>query len=156
MQIEQTGLTGAAAGWFFSEVARAGTDALAGGQAAMVERSAREGAMAPLHSRPVDESYRVLEGEVTFYVDGEPVHASAGDVVVAPRGAARTFRIESCSARWLVATRVDSLERYLDFGRAVAAPVEEWPSPDEEAAVAAIAEANGIELLGPPGALSPA
>jgi hypothetical protein len=39
----------------------------------------------------------------------------------------------------------------------VSAPAQEpeagWPSPHEVAAVEAIAKANGIELLGPPGAL---
>lgn len=104
------------------------------------------------------ESYRVLEGEVTFFVDGEVVPAVPGDVVVAPAGVSRTFRIESEDARWLVLTRVRSLQRFRDFGRAVSRPIAEpeagWPSPDEEATVAAIGGENGIELLGPPGALA--
>ena len=158
MQIEQTGLRGAAASWFFAEVAKVASDAGACGQPAMIERSGPAGAMAPLHTRDVDESYSVLEGDVTFYIDGEAVPASAGDVVVAPSGRARTFRVVSDSARWLVVTRVQSLERFQDFGRAVSAPAEDpeagWPSADEHAAVAAIAEPNGIKLLGPPGLLT--
>jgi hypothetical protein len=123
----------------------------------MVERSAPAGSMAPLHRRDEAEAYRVVEGEVTFFVDGDVILAREDDVVVAPAGAERTFRVESAGARWIVVTRVGSLERFLDFGRAVspplASPAAEWPSPSELAAVAAIGAANGIELLGPPGAL---
>src|SRR5207248_6604049 len=125
-------------------------------QTALIERRAPEGAMPPLHRRDEAETYRVLEGEVTFYIDHDVVPASPGDVVVAPVGAARSFYAHS-DARWLVFTRVASLERFVDWGRAVARPAAcavdgSWPS-DERDAVAALAAANGIELLGPPGAL---
>jgi hypothetical protein len=114
--------------------------------------------MAPLSRRDETETYRVLEGEVVFFVGSEVVWARAGDEIVAPAGAERTFRVDSGGgARWLVVTQVSSLERFTDFGRAVAAPHPDpaagWPSEHERAAVASIAAANGIELLGPPGAL---
>lgn len=122
-----------------------------------LERTAPAGAMAPLLVRTVDEMYRVLEGEITFFIGGEQVSAAAGDVVIAPRRVPRTFRVESQGARWQVLTRVRSPERFFDFGRAVSAPAAEpeagWPSPDEEAAVTAIGRPNGIDLLGPPGAI---
>jgi hypothetical protein len=125
------------------------------GEAALVERSARGGAMAPLHARDGEsETYRVLDGLVTFFVGGDAVSAGPGDVVVAPPGVPRTFRVESGSARWLVLTRVRSLSLFEDFGRATAAPVEgDWPSLDELVTLAAIAAANDIALLGPPGAV---
>jgi hypothetical protein len=60
-------------------------------------------------------------------------------------------------ARWLVVTHVCSLQSFTDFGRAVSRPLGDpsagWPSDEERAAVAALGAANGIELLGPPGAL---
>ena len=115
--------------------------------------------MAPLLVRTVDEIYRVLEGAVTFFVGAEQVAAAPGDVVVAPRRVPRTFRVESEDARWVVITRVRSPERFFDFGRAVSAPAADpeagWPSADEEATVASIAGANGIELLGPSRRRSP-
>jgi mannose-6-phosphate isomerase-like protein (cupin superfamily) len=119
-------------------------------QIAMVERSARRDSMPPLHRRDEDEVYRVLDGEVQFFVGADAVVAERGDVVVAPRGVARSFRVRSETARWLVLTRVSSLDRFVDFGRAVAGAA---PSARPEPAVVAIAAANGIELLGPPGAL---
>jgi quercetin dioxygenase-like cupin family protein len=123
-------------------------------RAVAVERvAARSGLMPPLHTRDEEESYHVLEGELTFYVGGDAVRAGSGDRVVAPRGARRTFRVESERARWLVVTRVRSVERFEDFGRALARSASGWPSAEEAATVAAIGAANGIEVLGPPGSL---
>ena len=142
--------------WFVDELATAALDVTERpSQTALVERAAPEGAMPPLHRRDEAETYRVLEGEVLFFIDDEVVPAGPGDVVVAAAGAARTFRVESEDARWLVLTRVTALERFLDFNRAItqplAVPISGWPSEEERAGVAAMAAANGIELLGPPG-----
>jgi mannose-6-phosphate isomerase-like protein (cupin superfamily) len=144
--------------WFVDELATAATDASRrDSQTALIEREAPQGAMPPLHVRDEDETYRVLEGEVTWYVDGDVVPAGPGDVVVAPRGVARTFHVESDDARWLVLTRVVSLQRYLDFNHAIAWPLSVpragWPSAEEEASLTAMAACNGIQLLGPPGVL---
>jgi uncharacterized cupin superfamily protein len=145
-----------AASWFADELASVANDTRA--QPAMVERSAPGGSMAPLLRRDEPETYRVLEGEIVFFVGDDVVWARAGDVIVAPAGIERTFRVDSDGgARWLVVTHVRSLERFTDFGRAVARPHDDpsagWPSEHERAAVASIGAANGIELLGPPGAL---
>jgi hypothetical protein len=126
-------------------------------EVAMVQRRAREDQMPPLVRRNEPETYRVLEGEVVFFAGNDMVWARSGDVVVAPAGVARTFRVVSAEARWLVHTQVSSLERFHDFGRAVsrplASPDDGWPSAEERSVVEAMAAANGIELLGPPGAL---
>lgn len=142
--------------WFFDTVEATALAPAERRSVLLFERSATRGAMAPLHRRPEDETFRVVDGEVTFFVGDEAVRARAGDVVVAPSGIPRTFRVESAVARWLVLTRVASLERYEDFGRAVAPPVLDgwWPSEDELAALEAIARANGIEILAPPGVVA--
>jgi mannose-6-phosphate isomerase-like protein (cupin superfamily) len=145
----------AATDWFADELAAAATGG--GAQIAMIERSAREGHMPPLLRRCEAETYRVLEGEVVFFVGNDMVWAEPGDVVVAPRDVPRTFRVRSAEARWIVLTQVSSLERFHEFGRAVSSPLpspaESWPSIEEREAVAAMGAVNGIELLGPPGAL---
>src|SRR4051794_22768286 len=126
-------------------------------EVAMIQRSGREDQMPPLLRRHEPETYRVLEGEVVFFVGNDMVWAGPDDVVVAPAGVPRTFRVASAEARWLVLTQVSSLERFHDFGRAVSRPLslpaDTWPSADERHAVAALGAANGIELLGPPGTL---
>jgi mannose-6-phosphate isomerase-like protein (cupin superfamily) len=123
---------------------------------------APRGTMPPLHVRDRTETYEVLAGEVVFHVGRDAVLARAGDVVVAPEGVPRTFVVTSETARWLVTTAVRSLARYEDFTRALARPgrrqhgvAPTWPSAEEASAVAAIAAANGIAVLGPPGMLPP-
>ena len=134
--------------WFLDE-------AVASDDLTIVQRSARPGAMPPLLRRDQRELYRVVEGEVTFFVGDEVIAASAGDIVVAPAGAPRTFRVGSeGGARWQVMTRVGSLQLFVDFARAVSTvTADAWPSEDERTAVAALGAPNGIELLGPPGTL---
>jgi quercetin dioxygenase-like cupin family protein len=44
-----------------------------------------------LHSHPYSETFLVQSGRARFELDGEPVDAAAGDVVVAPPGAAHKF-----------------------------------------------------------------
>src|SRR3954471_16094568 len=126
-------------------------------EVAMIQRSAREDQMPPLLRRHEPETYRVLEGEVVFFVGNDMVWAGPGDVVIAPAGVPRTFRVASAEARWLVLTQVSSLERFHDFARAVSMPLPNpaagWPSPEERDTVATMGAANGIELLGPPGSL---
>ena len=121
----------------------------------IVERTARAGHMSPLHVRNEDETYFLVAGRVTFFVGAHVVDAEPGDAVLALAGVERAVRAESAGARWLVVTRVRSLARYEDFGRAVSAPVPggAWPSPDEELTLESIAGANDIEVLGPPGVL---
>ena len=127
----------------------------AGARMVAVERVATTpGVMPPLHRRSEDESYYVVEGELTFYVGGEVARACAGDVVAAPGSVPRTFRVESERARWLVLTRVSSPSRFEDFGRALACPAD-WHGPEDEARIAVLGAPNGIEVLGPPGSLPP-
>src|SRR5262245_44494472 len=47
----------------------------------------------PLHlHREQDETWRVLEGEYLFEVDGEEIYAGPGATVYAPRGTRHTFQ----------------------------------------------------------------
>lgn len=120
----------------------------------LVERRApRAGVMPPLHAHAEDAQYEVLEGRLTFFVGGEVVRARSGEAVPVAAGEPHTFRVESAGSRWVVTTRVASPARFDDLGLALADPVDEWPDADELAAVEAIAAANGIAILGPPGRL---
>jgi hypothetical protein len=122
--------------------------------ALLVEREARcPGTMPPLHVRSVDERLIVAEGKLTVFVGDEIVTARMGDSVEIPAGEPRTFRVDSDGARWLVLTTVRSVARFEDFGRALAIPIGNSWTAEDEATVGAIAGANGIEILGPPGTL---
>jgi quercetin dioxygenase-like cupin family protein len=44
-----------------------------------------------LHRHPYEETFVIQEGSATFTVDGETIHAHAGQIVVVPAGAAHGF-----------------------------------------------------------------
>lgn len=125
---------------------------------AAVEVAMPQGSMPPLHVQDEDEAVYVQEGEVTFYIGDEIVHAEARDHVVMPRGVPHTYRVESAGgARWVTMT---SPGRYVDFVLAVARPAQAdgFPPASESGlaqavAFTAAAAAHGIELVGAPGAL---
>lgn len=133
----------------FGETLAAGRET----RSVLVERVGHvRGAMPPLYATEEPETFHVRSGEVTFFVGTDVIPAGPGDVVVAPAGTARTLRVESAEARWVVASEVVSPGRYDDFGRALAIPAGDW-SIEDAATVAAIGAANGISVLGPPGLL---
>jgi quercetin dioxygenase-like cupin family protein len=143
--------------WFIDGLARihvSGEET--GGQLAVVENFAREGDMPPLHvHHREDEVFHVLEGRMTLHLPGETVELEAGSTVLTPRGVAHTYRVRSETARWLVICQPAGFDRFV---RAISepAPADELPPLDREhdlAAINAAAEEQGIELLGPPGAL---
>jgi quercetin dioxygenase-like cupin family protein len=60
------------------------------------------------------DSFYVLQGELEFQIDGRAVRASAGTLVVAPRGAVHAFPIAIGSpARFLNLHTPGGFERYL-------------------------------------------
>jgi quercetin dioxygenase-like cupin family protein len=126
------------------------------GRYAVVENHVPQGDMPPLHVHyEEDEVFHVLEGQVTLFLPGSEVLVDTGETFRAPRGIPHTYRVESPKARLLVfcvPARFDA------FVRAVSepAPTEELPPrgrPLDLEVLAAAAAAQGIELLGPPGAL---
>lgn len=44
-----------------------------------------------LHRHPYDETWVVLEGNLTFHLGDEPHHAGPGDVIIAPPGVPHKF-----------------------------------------------------------------
>jgi quercetin dioxygenase-like cupin family protein len=66
-----------------------------------------------VHKKHTDSFY-VLEGELEFQVDGRTVRASAGTLVVAPRGAVHAFPVAIGSpARFMNIHAPGGFERYL-------------------------------------------
>lgn len=149
--------------WFFANLAEVKlTKEASGGVMSVVEVTAPPGDMPPLHlHRTDDEMWTVLEGEVSFFLEGqEPIRLGAGGVGFSPKGVIHTYRVESdVPARMLVCCAPGD---FAAFVTAVSRPAERPelppppPGPPSEAELAQLAEvarAHGIELLGPPGAL---
>jgi len=140
--------------WFANQLAEiklAGDQS--GGSVGAVEVTSPSGPAAPLHvHRREDETFYVLDGELTFTVGDRVERAGPGSVVHGPRDVPHTFTVESPTARWLVLSTPAGFEEFV-ARLGVPARVPELPSrpePPDPARVAATASEFGIEILGPP------
>lgn len=124
-------------------------------EATLVEHavSAPAGFMAPLHAHASAEEVRVLEGSMTVFSGSDTVLLARGDVLVVPQGVAHTFRAEASGARAVFSTSTPSASSYEDFLRAVGRPASGWAQAEDAAAVAAVAGAAAVAVLGHPGML---
>jgi mannose-6-phosphate isomerase-like protein (cupin superfamily) len=126
------------------------------GRYSVLEILSPEGDMPPLHvHHEEDEVFHVIDGQVTLFLPETEVPLAAGESFRAPQGIPHTYRVESSTARWLV---VCAPARFDAFVRAVSEPAaaEELPPhgrPIDPERFAAEAARQGIEILGPPGAL---
>ena len=69
----------------------------------------------PLHHHPHDEGFYVLEGEMTFEVDGERLTARPGEFAFAPRGSHHALaNLSDAPARYLLVCTPAGFERYFD------------------------------------------
>jgi quercetin dioxygenase-like cupin family protein len=141
--------------WFLGTLARIKLDGeQTGGRFALWEGELPRGAAPPLHSHPQDETFYVLAGEITVWVDDEPRVCQAGAAVFAPGGVPHTFRVESDTARMLFLSTPAGIEEYV---RELSEPAG-WPwlqppadgprvSPER---MEAVERAVGVVRHGPP------
>lgn len=73
------------------------------GQFALMEQIARKGNVPPRHiHHREDETFYIVEGEMTFLIGDETIKATPGTMVFAPRDVAHSFTIDSEQVRILV------------------------------------------------------
>jgi quercetin dioxygenase-like cupin family protein len=157
--------------WFLGTLVRVKLDgSQTAGRFALLEILFPHGAAPPLHSHPHDETFYILEGEVTAWVvepqladdRAEPPawvqtrarRLGVGDAVLAPGGTPHTFRVESDTVRMLVLSTPAGLE---DMVRGLAEPAR-WPwlqpPPDGPRVapelVASVERQTGMVRHGPP------
>jgi quercetin dioxygenase-like cupin family protein len=138
--------------WFFGMLLtfRAGARQSAG-EYSLSEQLGPRGLATPLHRQPADrESFYVLEGEMSYWLDDVWLRLGPGGFAHVPPGATHAFRIESDAARWLCLTT----PQHEAFFRAAGDPAPERvippPAEPDMQRVAAACERYGVELLGPP------
>jgi quercetin dioxygenase-like cupin family protein len=84
-----------------------------GGQVAIVELGG--GGRPPLHLHEFDETFYVLEGELTFQLEDDVFTRRAGELVFAPRRVAHTYaNLSGAPARALLVITPAGFERYFD------------------------------------------
>jgi hypothetical protein len=109
----------------------------------------------PHFHRREDESFFVLEGEITVTVDGQSIAGTAGTFVQIPRQTPHAFKNNSpVPARMLILCSPAGFEQFLaEFGTELpsrdAAPIP--PSHEEIAKLLSVAPKYGIVMLPPKG-----
>ena len=127
------------------------TGAATDGAFCLVDERAIRGESVPLHRHPDDmESFYVLEGELSIYLDDQPgVRAPAGSFAHIPGGTIHGFRVESETARYLILTT----PRHGEFYRAITLASRQGGRPPlksvEGPQIKQAARDYGIEVVGP-------
>jgi quercetin dioxygenase-like cupin family protein len=120
------------------------TDTLTGGAFTLVDEQAKAGESVPLHKHDDVESFYLLDGEITFYLDDQSVNrAATGAFVHIPAGTIHGFRIESTTARYLIFTT----SRHGEFYRAITGSVPDAVINDT--VIEQACQKYGIEFVGP-------
>ena len=114
-----------------------------GGRVGVIESVMPAGAAGPyLHAHDFDEAFYVLEGELTFQVDGELTAVGAGGVAFAAANEPHTFANQGAQdARYLIVCTPGGFER--EFARRAAK--KEGVDPPEWA----LQEVPAVTRVGP-------
>ena len=100
-----------------------------GGEVALIELDASPERGGPkLHHHDFDETFYVLEGELTFQLRDELFTRKAGELAFAPRGVPHTYaNLSGANARALLVCTPAGFERYFDHIAARIAGVDPPP-----------------------------
>src|SRR4051812_3168937 len=122
-----------------------------GGAFSLVEVAMPQGRATGLHRDPSHETFRMLDGELLFHIDGDEMSATAGDTVAIRRGVAHAFIAVSPLARFLVLNAPGTHDAFFRDGGTPAGSTDlaDAPPPDLERTMAS-AQRHGVEFLGPP------
>lgn len=128
-----------------------------GGQYSLVEMLESQGVESPLHvHHNEDETFYVLEGEMTFYIGEEMLKAGPGSFVFGPKDVPHTYTVDSGPARLLYLLTPAGFEGLIretgEPAKELALPPTPEASPDEAEMeeFIAIAGRYGAEIVGPP------
>lgn len=123
-----------------------------GGAYALLEALVPPGGGPPphIHSRE-DETFYVLEGEITFRIEGKPLTAGAASTVLAVRNAPHSFRNETDQpARMLILLTPAGFENFLlEVAAPLASMSHKPPAPAQHDIdkLLAAAPKYGVEIL---------
>jgi quercetin dioxygenase-like cupin family protein len=143
---------GEARWWFDALAVIKVTGADTGGQMTIVELTYPPNADAPLHvHHREDEAFWMLEGTATFTVGPQTIPAQAGDYLFGPRDIPHKFTVGPEGCRMLfICTPGGNFENVVR-GMSMPAQQRTVPPPSDTPPdfehIAAVAEANGCELL---------
>jgi quercetin dioxygenase-like cupin family protein len=114
-------IVAAAAGealWFLGTLAIIRIDADdTDGRFSLTENILPKDSAPPVHSHPQSETFYVLDGEMTIWIDGKPSKCAAGSTAHAPAGVPHTFLVTSETMRVLTLSVPAGIERFFQSAR---------------------------------------
>ena len=115
------------------------------------------GAAPPVHiHRDADETFYVLDGEVTVFVGDERVDCTVGDFVLGPRGITHTFLVRSTTAKMLVTFSPAGVEKFFEETAPPMIDGQRAPEPTlDEAELVGLMAKHQVEFIAPPPTLEP-
>jgi len=124
------------------------------GQFSLIEANLRKGIEPPAHTHTLeDESFQLLEGKMTFMIDGQEVHLEAGNFIHLPKGVNHGFKLLSDTAKVLIHLVPAGLEEmFIELSQPAdklaypPAPIGP-PSPEWLQKAAALQQRFGITLI---------
>lgn len=140
--------------WFLGVLIRVLLDAEAtDGRFGLVDATLPRGAAPPMHTHPQDETFYILDGELTVYIGDGREKCRAGAVAYAAGQVPHGWRVESDTARMLILSTPAGIEEYM---RALAVPADyPWlqPPPDGPRVpperIAEVEREHGVVRVGP-------
>lgn len=122
------------------------------GLLSLTEYTAMPGVGPPLHRHErEDETFYIIEGEVTFVVAGKEIVARPGAVVYGPRGVPHTFKNRSREPAKMLLL-VTPPANFETFYACIGAPGPDGSPPGNAAVIERITRESarfGIDILGP-------
>jgi quercetin dioxygenase-like cupin family protein len=123
-----------------------------GGRFCLVEELVPSGFASAWHvHHSEDESFYVVEGNLTIVLGDQWLSLGPGGYVFGPRDIPHAYRVEGgATARILVMTTgCDFANFFLEVSEPAAAPTLPEPTEPDVARLAALAEKHGAQVLGP-------
>lgn len=123
------------------------------GEFGLIESLAPPGTSPPLHVHSKeDETFWVVEGELTVVCGEETYGAGPGSMAFLPRGIAHTFRVDGdAPARILTLITPGGLEDFFaKVGRPAEGPGLPPQAPPDVEALTRWSEEFGVQIVGPP------
>ena len=123
------------------------------GHYALIEILLPHHASPPLHRHPQDESFIVLDGQLSVRAGEELFELETGSTMTVPMGVPHSFMVNSDTARVLVLSTPAGIERFLRDGGTPASartlPPADAPRPSPEQ-LEQIFSKHGVVNVGPP------
>lgn len=124
-----------------------------GGEFGLIESVAPPGASPPLHVHAhEDETFWILEGELTVACGGETYTAGPGAMAFLPRGVPHTFRVDGeVPARFTTLITPGGMEDFFaKVGRPAEGPGLPPAAPPDIESLTRWSEEFGMQIMGPP------